>query len=898
MKKVISMLILILGMSLLAQTSTPPSAGDGSSGNPYQIGTLENLYWIASNSGEWNKYYIQTADIDASSTSTWNSGTGWTPIGNMTTKFTGNYNGNKHTISGLYINRPSNEDLGFFGVVQGGTINYLGIKNITISGYRYIGALAGRIVSSSPVNYCFTTGVVTASYDYSYTGGLFGYSYETDTFNCYTRTNVNGRQNLGGFIGLSSFSDITNCYSTGLVTSYHPNYEGGFIGGWTGNDLYPGLTANFWDIQSSGTSIGIIGRDFPGVTGKTTLEMQTDTTFTNAGWNFSTVWGIDGSYNGGYPFLLWERMSLPILTTQDVSDISTTTATGNGTIVDPGFPYPTQHGFCWNTSGLPSLSDSKTEEGIIDSTGTFSSQLLMLDNYTTYYVRAYATNDLGTSYSDEVIFTTLAILPATPSGSGTDIDPYLISNMEELYWIAEDYHNWDKFYLQTADIDASITASINNGEGWLSIGDQYESFTGSYDGQNYSISNLFIDHLYGYYTGLFGQAQYASISNVNLIDAEITSGDYTGTLIGYSNSSVVDNCSASGYVNGQGMIGGLIGATSGNSSPLITNCSYTGTVSGESNIGGLIGQIQNYAIIQNCFTDAVVTATSNYCGGLIGEVYSYSTVENCYSSGSVHGMYTFGGFIGMLNNECTVLNCYSESDVYGDQIDYYYYYEYSEQVGGFIGHNYVSDIYNSYSTGSVYGLYDVGGFIGTNNGTTDVINCFSSGSVTSDDNPGGFIGYLNNGSSAVITNCFWDIETSGQTTSQGGSGVVGKTTAEMTTQATFTDATWDFVIETTNGTDDYWNINAGVNSGYPFLSWQDVVLPLGIPQNLVITRSTDPELTWDAVSGATSYTVYYSEDPYATFPTSWTEVTGITGTSWTDTDATESKKFYIVVAVN
>lgn len=63
LRSFIAILILFSSLSL-AQTATAPPAGDGSSNNPYQIATWQNLYWISQNSNQWNKYYIQTANID------------------------------------------------------------------------------------------------------------------------------------------------------------------------------------------------------------------------------------------------------------------------------------------------------------------------------------------------------------------------------------------------------------------------------------------------------------------------------------------------------------------------------------------------------------------------------------------------------------------------------------------------------------------------------------------------------------------------------------------------------------------------------------------------------------------------------------------------------------------
>ncbi|MCK4664088.1 MAG: hypothetical protein KAT68_14565, partial [Bacteroidales bacterium] len=146
MKKVIFLIVLIMLMSVFtakSQTAIPPTIGDGTSGNPYQIATLNNLYWISQNTAEWNKYYIQTVDIDAWATIGWDYGKGFTPIGNNTTKFTGGYNGAGHTIGSLYIERPETNYIGLFGYTNGSKIDSLGLTNVNIIGNNYIGGLVG-----------------------------------------------------------------------------------------------------------------------------------------------------------------------------------------------------------------------------------------------------------------------------------------------------------------------------------------------------------------------------------------------------------------------------------------------------------------------------------------------------------------------------------------------------------------------------------------------------------------------------------------------------------------------------------------------------------------------------------------------------------------------------------
>ncbi len=111
---------------------------------------------------------------------------------------------------------------------------------------------------------------------------------------------------------------------------------------------------------------------------------------------------------------------------------------------------------------------------------------------------------------------------------------------------------------------------------------------------------------------------------------------------------------------------------------------------------------------------------------------------------------------------------------------------------------------------------DVGGLAGLNGGT--ISDCYSTGSVSGTERVGGLVGY--DGSSHV-TSSLWDIQTSGQSRSAGGTG---KTTAQMQTASTFLDARWDFVDETANGTEDIWWIDE--SKDYPRLWWElDDIVP-------------------------------------------------------------------------
>jgi hypothetical protein len=325
MKTMLLILILIIlsaGM-LTAQTAIAPASGDGTSGDPYQIATLNNLYWITQNSDEWNKYYVQTTDIDASSTSGWDSGAGFLPIGNSSTKFTGSYDGQNFTISGLTINRSGTNNIGLFGYTNGSTIQDLGMTSAVISGNNYVGSFVGYNSGSSTVSNCYNTGTVTGSNDYvgglvgwndastvsnscnsgsvtcdDYAGGLVGSNRTSSTVsNCYSTGSVSGQDYVGGLVAHAYSSEVSNCYSTGSVSG-GAFYVGGLVGG---NYSSP-VTNSFWDTETS-------GQDFSGGgTGKTTVEMKNVATFSDeATVGLTTAWDFetnpnDDSENNDYFF--------------------------------------------------------------------------------------------------------------------------------------------------------------------------------------------------------------------------------------------------------------------------------------------------------------------------------------------------------------------------------------------------------------------------------------------------------------------------------------------------------------------------------------------------------------------------------------------------------------------
>jgi hypothetical protein len=213
-----------------------------------------------------------------------------------------------------------------------------------------------------------------------------------------------------------------------------------------------------------------------------------------------------------------------------------------------------------------------------------------------------------------------------------------------------------------------------------------------------------------------------------------------------------------------------------------------------------IRYIDNVGVVENVgVVNADVTGFAQV-GALVG--HNSGIVNNSHSSGSVTGEERVGGLVGW--NQATLSDSYSSCSVTGDSA-----------VGGLTGDNwyYRGTVTDSYSSGNVTGEERVGGLVGVNY-YGNVTHSYSIGSATGSAQVGGLVGY----NKGTVSNSFWDIQTSGQTTSDGGTG---KTTAEMRSIATFSGAGWNIVAVASRGTRNpsyIWNIVDGQT--YPFLSWE------------------------------------------------------------------------------
>ena len=220
-----------------------------------------------------------------------------------------------------------------------------------------------------------------------------------------------------------------------------------------------------------------------------------------------------------------------------------------------------------------------------------------------------------------------------------------------------------------------------------------------------------------------------------------------------------------------------------------------------SNVGALAGMFYYGQISECCIEGGTISSSGGYIGALVGRT-ALATIVNCGAFCNVSGENNVGGLIGNAGVS-TIDTCYSNGTVSCP----------NDRVGGLVGTS-SSKISNCYSHADVQGIEDVGGLVGSFMST--IVNCYSTGIVSGSGGTTGGLAGENYDARGTITNSFWDVNSSGQTTSNGGTG---KTTAEMQTRSTFTDAGWDFVGEVVNGPNDIWRMCVdGVN--YPMFVWQ------------------------------------------------------------------------------
>ena len=245
------------------------------------------------------------------------------------------------------------------------------------------------------------------------------------------------------------------------------------------------------------------------------------------------------------------------------------------------------------------------------------------------------------------------------AGSGTQSDPYIITNVNQLQEMNDNLVAW---YELGADIDTSDTRNWNAGAGFIPIGNRTGSygagsFRGRLNGQGYTITGLHIDRPERDYVGLFGSADDAGggeIKDVGLANVNITGRDCVGGLIGQASYAgpFPSRCYTSGRVNGRDRVGGLIGYNEGND---LTDCYSTASVYGNSSVGGLVGinggvSDYNWSDVTRCYSSGLVGGTGDFVGGLAGSS-SRTRWRSCYWDVEASGQTESAGGLGKTTME-------------------------------------------------------------------------------------------------------------------------------------------------------------------------------------------------------------------------------------------------------
>jgi hypothetical protein len=325
------------------------------------------------------------------------------------------------------------------------------------------------------------------------------------------------------------------------------------------------------------------------------------------------------------------------------------------------------------------------------------------------------------------------------SGDGTIGNPYQIATADQLEYLMVNSSDWNKHFIITTDINC-------NGHSWgiglpKPIGNFSTAFTGTFDGQNHTISNIDYVMTGTDYVGFFGSIETnGGVSNLNL-DGVNATGDQknVGSFCGF-NKGTISNCTTTGNASGSGGDSDNIGGFCGFNEGTISNCTTTGNASGSGNssdnVGGFCGRNKNGTISNSSASGSAVGKYN--VGGFCGWNRD-GTISNSSATGSAVGTLNVGGFCG-YNRDAEILDCLASGDAEGNVTN-------TDNIAGFCGFNEGGTISNCNSTGDASGNYtgndNVGGFCGKNVGTISA--CSATGSASGTYNVGGFCGWNRSG---------------------------------------------------------------------------------------------------------------------------------------------------------
>ncbi len=587
----------------------------------------------------------------------WNGGAGWNPIGNISNQYSTVFEGNGHTISNLFINRPSTDGVGLFSDSGADSeIRRVGLEDVdvtgktsvgglagnaagairatytngTVTGTTYVGGLVGFVVGSA-IRLSYSNAAVTATV--AEVGGLVGHLHGGSAVASYATGSVTGENSVGGLAGTVSDSSIVASYATGVLTG--TTNVGGLLGKASGSTI----TNSYWDTTTSGQS-----NSAGGGAGKTTSQLQTPVAYGSgsdiyADWNVNT----DGVAGADDPWGFGTSSQYPALKADFDGD---------------GRPTAYEFGRQGRSAPLPVDYDTDND-GLIDITTLAQLNAMRWDldgngvstsaGYTTAFPNPEAGMGCKPADHDDS-----ALTPDQPVCTGYELTADLDFNTDTTTDVSGEAVIDDK------------DAYWNGGSGWEPIGADSSGarYNTVFAGNGHTISNLFINRSGSNDVGLFGATGTSSeVRMVGLVDANVTGQSYVGGLVGTGRGDIsfvyiTGSVSTGG---GFGYIGGLVGYYDAAGKAIAASYSTARVTTIYQNAGGLVGELFSGTVLASYATGAV-TATENV-GGLVG--YNRGAVVGSYATGAVTGTTDVGGLVGYRSGSGSVTNSYWDTTTTG-----------------------------------------------------------------------------------------------------------------------------------------------------------------------------------------------------------------------------------------
>ena len=560
----------------------------------YQIANAGQLYWFAAyvNTYDYdNATYpnvaanaVLTADItvnegnvagcDGTKAEGWRV---WTPIAPNTATYAGKFDGQGHTISGLYFNdedKDTGKYVGLFGqLCDDGEIQNVGLKNSYFRGSNYIGGICGYNYKTGTIRNCYSeanlTGVVANKSGFDI-GGVVGKNNGT-VENCYNTGNVVGNKWVGGVCGYNDGTN-NNCYNTGKVTGTSD------VGGVCGQNDKGALT-NCYYLADSETN------NNDGTFGKTAEQFA----------------------SGEVAYLLNDSKSTDVAFCQNLDNGEPTDATP---VLDSTHGTVYQFTNCNHADTYTNNKDAKSGDHSWDDNG-------FCRYNDSHYAEPEQVNGVYQIENAGQLYWFAAFVNTEENGT---------------------YPNTSANAVLTKDI--VVNENVLNEDGtlntsgtfreWIPIGDYISRYAGKFNGQNHTVSGLYYDD--SGYAGLFSMMNDGTILNVGVVDSYLKSSSVSGAICAWNNGTI-ENCYNSGRIYGKEDCGGISGFNGG----IIKNCYNTGTLEGGmdgtlNGVGGICGY--NDETIENCHSVGKIENAVGYIGGVCA--LNFKVIRNCYFNSDIY----------------------------------------------------------------------------------------------------------------------------------------------------------------------------------------------------------------------------------------------------------------------